>query len=732
MQKRTLALAALLALLASSAVASEMGTAFTYQGRLCDGGVPANGYYDFTFRLYAEPGDPPGSALGAETHERVFVANGLFTTNINLGAGMFTGSARWLEILARTNGVGDPLPLGPRQELKPAPYALYAANAATAASAAAVPWGGIAGIPADLSDGDNDTTYSAGPGLTLVGTTLSLDTNYLGGQFWRLGGNAGTTAGTHFVGTADNQPLELQVNRDRALRLEPTATGGTVNFIGGSRFNVVSGSGATIAGGGTSNSPNKVLNSYGTIAGGIGQTVVSAYGMIGGGLGNEISMNSGYATVGGGSQNRIATYATASTIVGGSSNLVTGTYASRADQSIIGGGLSNTIQNAGFASIGGGATNAISTDALYSTIAGGRLNQVGDSSEASAIGGGRGNLIGTNSSEVAIGGGHQNSVGDNAMAVVVVGGYQNAVGVNSDYSMIGGGIQNSISNDSPRSAIAGGAGNHVANVAERSFIGAGDNNDILAGAGKSAIVGGSYNSIGADCDYSFIGGGYDNDIAPSALYSTLAGGYGSEIGTNCTYSAVSGGFRNAIGQLSTAAVIGGGWQNVIETNADYATIPGGKQAKASCYGQFAHASGWFAAQGDAQASMFVLRRTTTSATPTELALDNGTARIVVPKRSTWAFDILIVGRHDMAGNPPPSYANSAAYQIRGVAMTEDTLTYVSLNAANKTVLFEDIAAWDATVEADAANNELLVKVTGSAGMNVRWVANVRTVEVTFP
>ena len=34
---------------------------------------------------------------------------------------------------------------------------------------------------------------------------------------WKIGGNSGTTAGTHFLGTTDNQPLEIKVNSARAL-----------------------------------------------------------------------------------------------------------------------------------------------------------------------------------------------------------------------------------------------------------------------------------------------------------------------------------------------------------------------------------------------------------------------------------------------------------------------------------------------------------------------------------
>lgn len=44
---------------------ASIGTAFSYQGRLDDGGSPANGMYDFQFRLYESPTgtDQIGSAF---------------------------------------------------------------------------------------------------------------------------------------------------------------------------------------------------------------------------------------------------------------------------------------------------------------------------------------------------------------------------------------------------------------------------------------------------------------------------------------------------------------------------------------------------------------------------------------------------------------------------------------------------------------------------------------------
>jgi hypothetical protein len=47
-------------------------------------------------------------------------------------------------------------------------------SAVTDAKIAGVAWSKLTGVPAGLADGDQDTQYSAGAGLTLVGTTLSV------------------------------------------------------------------------------------------------------------------------------------------------------------------------------------------------------------------------------------------------------------------------------------------------------------------------------------------------------------------------------------------------------------------------------------------------------------------------------------------------------------------------------------------------------------------------------
>ncbi len=116
----------LLILLLSVAIATAqgpVGTAFSYQGRLTDGGNPANGDYDFEFKLYdaATGGNQIGSTF---VSTGTLVTDGLFAIDLDFGA-VFTGEARYLEIAVRPAGSSDSYnTLTPRQTLNPAPYAL--------------------------------------------------------------------------------------------------------------------------------------------------------------------------------------------------------------------------------------------------------------------------------------------------------------------------------------------------------------------------------------------------------------------------------------------------------------------------------------------------------------------------------------------------------------------------------------------------------------------------------
>jgi hypothetical protein len=148
MSMRAVVLAATSVVMAGPAFAqTPQGTAFTYQGRLSDSGLPADGAFDFRFILYdAAVG---GSQVGPiVTRDDVVVTGGLFTVSLDFGAA-FGDSRRWLDLSVRPGAsIGTYTPIPPRHELTSAPSALFSAQ---------TPWTGIAGKPAGFADDtDND------------------------------------------------------------------------------------------------------------------------------------------------------------------------------------------------------------------------------------------------------------------------------------------------------------------------------------------------------------------------------------------------------------------------------------------------------------------------------------------------------------------------------------------------------------------------------------------------
>ncbi len=101
-----------------------MGTAFTYQGRLMDANGPADGLYDFEFKLYDAVED--GNQLdGTVDINDLAVYDGYFTVLLDFGSSVFNGDARWLEICVQPgDSEGRCTTLSPRQEVTATPYAL--------------------------------------------------------------------------------------------------------------------------------------------------------------------------------------------------------------------------------------------------------------------------------------------------------------------------------------------------------------------------------------------------------------------------------------------------------------------------------------------------------------------------------------------------------------------------------------------------------------------------------
>ena len=113
---------------------SAQTTAFTYQGSMRDGANPANGNFDFEFKLFdaVSAGAQQGST---QQRLNVAVANGVFAVSLDFGAGTLPGANRFLEIAVRTAGGGAFTTLAPRQQVNSAPYAVRSVNAANADNA---------------------------------------------------------------------------------------------------------------------------------------------------------------------------------------------------------------------------------------------------------------------------------------------------------------------------------------------------------------------------------------------------------------------------------------------------------------------------------------------------------------------------------------------------------------------------------------------------------------------
>jgi hypothetical protein len=271
---------------------------FVYRGELAEGGVAADGRYGLRLTLYAQEHATTPLAGPIEI-DAVQVNAGQFATEVDFGALPGWVEQGWLEVeFIAEDGSSGPL-----------------------------------------------------PGRSLVQTKAQLCP-----ESWTLAGNAATGA-ANFLGTTDDRALELRVNNQTAWRVVPDPI--SPNIVGGNSANsaAVDAWGATIGGGGTSWSPNRVMSELGTVGGGGDNSVVGAYGTVAGGLGNR-SVGQGGVIAGG--QSNIAN-GTSAAVGGGNHNRATGQV------SAVAGGFSNAAIGYG-SSVSGGAGNCAGGD--YSWVGG--------------------------------------------------------------------------------------------------------------------------------------------------------------------------------------------------------------------------------------------------------------------------------------------------------------------------------------------------------------------------
>src|SRR2546429_735901 len=172
--------------------ANGQTAAFTYQGRLTDGGTPANVNYDLQFTVWdALSGgtQQPQPSPVTVARNAVAVTNGIFTVQLDFGADAFPGAARFLEISARPSGVGSFTTLAPRQPITSTPYAIRSLNAssADAVTVNGVPSGSgnyVQSNPPSQQSGANfNISGNGSAGGTLSGNIVNATTQYnIGGS----------------------------------------------------------------------------------------------------------------------------------------------------------------------------------------------------------------------------------------------------------------------------------------------------------------------------------------------------------------------------------------------------------------------------------------------------------------------------------------------------------------------------------------------------------------------
>lgn len=290
----------------------------------------------------------------------------------------------------------------------------------------------------------------------------------------------------------------------------------------------------------------------------------------------------------------------------------------------------------------------------------------------------------------------------------------------------------------------------------------GGNVCIGTSAGRGS-VGNSHTEnifIGGSAGISIQTGGYNVGIGSGVMGALRTGQYNVAVGRLALAACIAGSENTVIGEAAGNRLTGSG--NVIIGrraalnqvaisnrlfihNAATATpliygefdtwrLAFGNQYTVDKYGELAHASGYFAAIGDAQASpdSFIVRRAVASHvlnTWYPLYPDGGTTpeRLTIAADSAWMVDVLVIGLTQNA-------AQQWAYQIIGV-LERDNANNTTLAVQTVVAHFESDAFYEVQLVADDANEALEVQVrriAGSADYDIRWVATIRHVQAGYP
>jgi hypothetical protein len=615
--------------------------------------------------------------------------------------------------------------------------------------------GGTTGqVLAKASNTDYDVQWTSTPGIDLGSPDAIGDVTPNTGKFTTLEATGtttlGTTSTTYVTITGDasypmvkatggtNTPLVLSPLGTGALQAQKTdssATGGNARGANAVDWSTYRTSASQVASGITA-----------TIGGGQQNTTSGAYAVIAGGRNNNIGQND--SVIAGGNGNNITASSTkAGAILGGINNQAYGFY------NVIGGGYTNagTSQTAVTTNTTTIAVTAGTTLYLSSTNASIKVGQYvtgtgvsGETYATSTVTTGTAAVM--NTSTIS---GTTLTVGSLASGTIIAGQRLTGTGITAGtYIVSGSGLSwvVNVSQTVASTTITGTA--YTFTISQAATTAAGVTlsfytpHGVVVGGGNNQATG-AYSFIGgggdagtaanrnvASGDWSVVGGGSGNTA--SGRYAVVGGGgvFGACLASG-QGSAILGGWANtASGQ---ASVITGGNNNV--ANATNSTINGGSYSTTrSIEGNSVFAScvtPVSTTQGSSQAALLVLGRQTTDATATALTSNSGAAsgtnQVILPNNSAYYFRGELIAGVTGGGDTKGWFiegvikrgANAASTAVVGTPTV--TSSYADAGAAT----------WTVTATANTTLGGLAITVTGQAATTIRWVAQIRTTEMTY-
>jgi hypothetical protein len=240
------------------------------------------------------------------------------------------------------------------------------------------------------------------------------------------------------------------------------------------------------------------------------------------------------------------------------------------------------------------------------------------------------------------------------------------------------------------------------------------NTNSMAMGNGNQVTGGESIGIGASNAVSGANSAAIGLLNNSSGQSSITLGQSNAASNN---RSVAIGFNNTSSGSETSIAIG----NANTANATYSQAFG-FQSLSSRYAQQSHASGQFAAVGDAQSVRFVVRNKTTTNSAVTLFLDGSSTRLTVPSGRILHAQVTLVGSKN-DGAAVASYMRQVT--IKNVAGT------TSLVGTVNTIGTDEAAGTSIAITADDTNDALQIAVTGITSETWRWVAVVEGAELAF-